>query len=149
MKRILVLVVLVLLVAGGGGGAAWWFLLREEPPPEMAVRTEPDAPTYIEFDPIVLPLIHEGQVTKHVTFRIVLEMNEADEDRVLLAKRQLTDAFIQELHGLLALRFVREMGDPSPLMQRRLLVASDRLLGAGVVDRVNVSEFGRRTPIRG
>lgn len=151
MKRLVVLALIVALAAGGGFGA-WWFLLREPGDTELAdeaEQTAPDPPSFIELTPLVLPLIQEGQVTQHITYKIVLEVEFVDEDQVYLAKRQLTDAYISELHGLLALRFVRDMDNPLPFMERRLLTVSDRLLGAGVVDAVLLSELSARKPIRG
>lgn len=151
MKRLVILALIVALVAGGGV-AAWWFLLRDSGDAEMAeqaAETTSEAPSYIELTPVVLPLIQEGQVTLHITYRIVLEVELADEFQVYLAQRQLTDAYISELHGLLALRYVREMDDPLPFMRRRLLAVSDRLLGPGVVDAVLLSQLGAKKPIRG
>jgi hypothetical protein len=145
--RPLTLVFIMLVVAAGGGAAAWWFLLRE--PEEVAVaQPEPaGAPEFVEFEPLVLPLIQEGQVTYHVTLSVVVETTASGKEQVLLAKRQLTDAYLSELYGLLARRFVRRQANAIPLLRRRLLVVSDRLLGPGVVSDVLLAEPGRRRPV--
>ena len=151
MKRLVVLALIVALVAGGGFGA-WWFLLRLPANTELAEESEQtsgEPPSFVELTPLVLPLIQEGQVTQHITYKIVLEVEYRDEDQVYLAQRQLTDAYISELHGLLALRYVRDMNNPLPFMEQRLLKVSDRLLGPGVVDAVLLSELSARKPIRG
>lgn len=151
MKRLVVIVLIVALVAGGGFGA-WWFLVRDPGDTEMAEQSEQtatDPPSFIELTPLVLPLIQEGQVTQHITYKIVLEVEFVAEDQVYLAKRQLTDAYISELHGLLALRYVRDMENPLPFMERRLLAVSDRLLGTGVINAVLLSELSARKPING
>ncbi len=145
--RPLTLVLIMLVVAAAGGAAAWWFLLRA--PEEVAV-TAPgptDVPEFVEFEPLVLPLIQEGQVTYHVTLKVVVETNARGKEQVLLAKRQLTDAYLSELYGLLARRFVRRQANAIPLLRRRLLVVSDRLLGPGVVSDVLLAEPGRRRPV--
>ncbi len=145
--RPLTLVLIMLVVAAGGGAAAWWFLLRA--PEDVAVTApEPtDVPEFVEFEPLVLPLIQEGQVTYHVTLKVVVETTAGGKEQVLLAKRQLTDAYLSELYGLLARRFVRRQANAIPLLRRRLLVVSDRLLGPGVVSDVLLAEPGRRRPV--
>lgn len=151
MKRLVVIALVVALLAGGGV-AAWQLLLRDpddEAAAEQAAEVRSEPPTQIELTPVVMPLIQEGHVTKHITYQIVVEVDLEDEDLVYLAQRQLTDAYISELHGLLALRYVREMDDALPFMQRRLLAVSDRLLGSGVIDAVLLSELSAKKPIRG
>ena len=143
--RPLMLVVVMLLVAAIGGAAAWWFLLRGEE--QAAVAEPPPAPPeFVELDPLVLPLIQEGQVTHHVTLTVVVEVAGGGKEQVLIAKRQLTDAFFSELYGLLARRFVRRQADVLPLLRRRLLVVSERMFGPGVVTGVLISEPSRRRP---
>ena len=147
MKRLPLLLGLMLLVAGGGG-AVWWFFLRA---PEVALVAEPAPPAlpeFVEFDPLVLPLIQDGQVTHHITLQVVIEVVAGEKERVLLVKRQLTDAYLSELYGLLALRFVRRQANALPLLRRRLLAVSERLLGPGVVVGVLLSEPTRRKPTR-
>ncbi len=145
--RPLTLVFIMLVVAGGGGAAAWWFLLRV---PEQAAVAQPEpaaVPEFVEFEPLVLPLIQEGQVTYHVTLTVVVETTAGGKEQVLLAKRQLTDAYLSELYGLLDRRFVRRQANAIPLLRRRLLVVSDRLLGPGVVTDVLLAEPSRRRPV--
>ena len=146
--RPLSLVLIMLVVAAGGGAATWWFLLRA---PEEVAEAAPVAmvepPEFVQFEPLVLPLIHQGQVTHHVTMTVVVETTAGGKEQVLLAKRQLTDAYLSELYGLLARRFVRRQPNAIPLLRRRLLVVSDRLLGPGVVTDVLLAEPSRRRPV--
>lgn len=142
------LLILVVFLAGGAA-AAWFFLLRGDETAEVAEPVAAPVPAYVEFEPLVLPLIQRGQVTQHVTYRIRIEVDRTNEAKVQLAERQLTDAFISELHGLLALRYVREMDDALPFLQDRLLLVSDRLLGKGVVERIRLSQLSKIKPIRG
>ncbi len=148
MKRLVVLLIVVVVLAGGGA-AAWFFLLRGDEAVEVAVQAPAPVPTFVEFEPLVLLLIQQGQVTQHVTYKIMIEVDRANEDKVYLSKRQLTDAFIGELHGLLALRYVREMDNALPFLQDRLLMISDRLLGKGVVEKLSLTELSKRKPVRG
>lgn len=144
--RPLMLVLVMLLVAAVGGAAAWWFLLRGAEQAAVAEPAPPAPPEFVELDPLVLPLIQEGQVTHHVTLTVVVEVAGGGKEQVLIAKRQLTDAFFSELYGLLARRFVRRQADVLPLLRRRLLVVSERMFGPGVVTGVLISEPSRRRP---
>ena len=148
MKRLVVLLIVVVVLAGGGA-AARFFLLRGDEAAKVAEQAPAPVPTFVEFEPLVLPLIQQGQVTQHVTYKIMIEVDRTNEDKVVLSKRQLTDAFFGELHGLLALRYVREMDNALPFLQDRLLMVSDRLLGKGVVERLSLTELSKRKPIRG
>lgn len=147
--RPLMLVLVMLVVAAVGGAAAWWFLLRgaDESVVAEPASAPPPRPEFVELDPLVLPLIQEGQVTHHITLSVVVEVASGGKEQVLLAKRQLTDAFFSELYGLLARRFVRRQADVLPLLRRRLLVVSERLFGPGVVTGVLISEPNRRRPV--
>ncbi len=147
MKQLPLLLGLMLLVAGGGG-AVWWFFLREPEVAPVAEPVRPALPEYVELEPLILPLIQDGQVTHHVTLQVVIEVVAGEKERVLLVKRQLTDAYLSELYGLLALRFVRRQANALPLLRRRLLAVSERLLGPGVVGDVLISEPSRRKPTR-
>ncbi len=148
MKRIFLLLILVVFLAAGAA-AAWFFLLRGDEATEVAAHVTAPVPAYVEFEPLVLPLIQRGEVTQHITYRIMIEVDRTNEQKIHLAERQLIDAFISELHGLLALRYVREMDNALPFLQDRLLLVSDRLLGQGVVERISLSQLSKRKPIRG
>jgi hypothetical protein len=144
--RPLMLIFVMLLVAAVGGASAWWVLLRGEDQVAVAEPPPPALPEFVELEPLVLPLIQEGQVTHHVTLTVVVEVVAGGKEQVLLAKRQLTDAYFSELYGLLALRVVRRQANVLPLLRRRLLVVSERLLGPGLVTSVLISEPSRRRP---
>ncbi len=156
MKRLVILVVIVLLVAGGGG-AAWWFLLREAPADataeaDRAPETEDKDSVrkrYVELEPMVLPIIREGQVTLHLTVVLAVElitpMPEVDVARL---QRPLRDAIFSELHAVYALRYVQEKGFDHPIVRERLMRASERILGPGQVRAVLVRKIGAQVPLR-
>jgi len=154
MKRLVILIVIVLLVAGGGG-AAWWFLLREAPAEETAEgEAQPDTENaisarvrYVEIEPMVLPIIREGQVTLHLTIVLTVElttpMPKVDVARI---QRPLRDAIFSELHAVYALRYVQEKGFDHPIVRQRLMHASEKILGAGEVKDVLVRKIGTQVP---
>ena len=136
MKRIVILLVIVLLVVGGGG-AAWWFLLREVPAEEGAeAEGSPDTENedsarkrYVELEPIVLPIIREGQVTLHLTLVLAIELvTPISVVEVARLQRPLRDAVFTELHSIYALRYVHSSAAPrcARSRSRALTMRSDR-----------------------
>jgi flagellar protein FliL len=71
-----------------------------------------------------------------------------DGDAPEVARRMplLRDALLTELHGLFALRLVRDAGFESALVKDRLMQICERQLGAGVVTEVLLRELERRQP---
>ncbi|MHA1600075.1 MAG: hypothetical protein ACTSW2_04550 [Alphaproteobacteria bacterium] len=156
MKRLVILLVIVLLVAGGGG-AAWWFLLREAPvdaaaEAEATPETESEDAArkrFVELEPMVLPIIREGQVTLHLTIVLVVELTTPI-PKVEIAQKQrpLRDAIITELHSVYALRYIQEKGFDHPIVRERLMRASERVLGLGTVKALLVRKIGTQVPLR-
>ncbi len=149
MKRVAIFLVL-LLVLGGGGVAGWWFMLGRVPdqPGEEAQHQEPGAqPIFVDLDPVTVPVIRDGRVIQHMTFVVVLQV-ETEEERGLVTKsmRRLTDAYIKELHVLLARRFVWDDGDIVPLVRKRLMAASEQVMGPEAVKEVLVKGIQSRKP---
>lgn len=156
MKRLVILLAIVLLVAGGGG-AAWWFLLREAPV-DTAAEAEAAPETeildrarkrFVELEPMVLPIIREGQVTLHLTIVLVVELTTPiPKIEVARQQRPLRDAILSELHAVYALRYVQEKGFEHPIVRQRLTIASERILGSGAVKALLVRKIGTQAPLR-
>ena len=149
MKRAAIFLVLI-LVLGGAGAAGWWFMLRE-PPAETAESAPPaeagDAPRYVDVDPVTVPVFRDGRVVQHMSFVVVLQVDGEDQQRVVYkSMRRLTDAYIRELHVLLSRRFVWQDDDIVPLVRKRLMAASARVVGREVVAEVLVKGIKTRTP---
>jgi hypothetical protein len=145
MKRLLVIILVAILV--GGSVVAWWLILRGPEESTAAVEPPPPPPAdFVELTPMVLPLIREGRVVQHLTLKIVLEVRAGTVDEVMLVEPRLVDAFFSELHGLLAMRYVREHEDMPGFLGDRLLSVSGRLLGRDLISKVLVSELGRQKP---
>ncbi len=148
MKKLAILLVLLLLL-GGVGGAGWWFFLREQPEAGSAEAVEEEtlvrATRVIRLDPIILPVIREGQVMLHVTVVVVIELVKAvplTELRVF--SQPLRDSMLSELHGMYAIRYVQERGYDLPMVRERLSEAAERVLGAGSVIRVTLEDLNKR-----
>ena len=148
MKKLAILLVLLLLL-GGAGGAGWWFFLREQPEAGSAEAVEEEslirATRVLRLDPIILPVIREGQVMLHVTVVVVIELVKAvplAELRVF--SQPLRDTMLSELHGMYAIRYVQERGYDLPMVRERLSEAAERVLGAGSVIRVMLEDVNKR-----
>ncbi len=148
MKKLAILLVLLLLL-GGAGGAGWWFFLRAQPEAGSAEAVEEElirATRAIKLDPIILPVIREGQVTLHVTVVVVVELVEPlplEELRVF--SHPLRDTMLSELHGMYASRYVQERGYNLPIVKEQLSEAAERVLGAGSVKRVLLKDVNKRS----
>ena len=145
MKLIIIGAVVLLLMAGGGG-AAWWFLLREPPEAEMAemMPERPEA-VFVDFEPMVLSVLRDGQAVRQLTFMIILQVE--DLERKATAFRQIPrwrDAFRTELHAIYSSKIIQDRDNVMPVLSKRLLSVSDRVIGRGVVQRVLINPMTKR-----
>ena len=106
-----------------------------------------DIVPFVELDPLVLPMIQEGQVTHHVEVQILLEVNPEKKDWVKAVMPKIVDRYIVELHGLLSLRIVREQPDLRPLLRERLIYRTNELVGTDIVRDVLLSKVEKLRPI--
>ncbi len=148
MKKLASLLVLLVLL-GGAGGAGWWFFLREQPEADSVEEVEEEslvrATRVIKLDPIILPVIREGQVTLHVTVAVVIELVEAIPlSQLRVFSPPLRDSMLSELHGMYAIRYVQERGYDLPMVRARLSEAAERVLGEGSVNRVTLEDVSKR-----
>jgi hypothetical protein len=133
MKRVLVPILLLVLLAGGGyAGWTWGKPVLERMKEERQKAAA--APLYVTLEPLVVPVIENGTVTRHLQIALSVEVAGLSGDaRLRNALPRVVDAFTTELYGLMALRFVREGGVDMPLVKQRLLLAASRELGDGVM----------------
>ena len=146
MKKLIIIVVALLLLLGAGGGAGWWFFLREEPD-EAVVVEEHSRPVrvFVDFDPLVISVIRDGQVIQHLTFTIIVEFKSQDGRRTaFLDSLRLKDAYRSELHALYSRRTMQQREDAIPIVSKRLARVTERVTGRGTVDRVLVNILSKR-----
>ncbi len=154
--KILVILLFVFVVLGGGAGAGWWFFLREAPEGEEVEAAESVATSLIsmswviKLDPIVLPVVREGQVTLHVSAVVVVELTEPTERQELRElATPLRDTLLSELYGIYAVRYVQQRGYNIPVVRERLTLAAERVLGEGRVKTVRLQDISKRVPSSG
>ena len=153
--KILVILLVVFVVLGGGGADAWWFLLREAPEGEQTEVAEAEADAtalisvvrVIRLDPIILPVLREGQVTLHVTAVVVIELTGSVERTALREIAEpLRDTMLSALYGIYSVRYVQERGYNIPVVSERLILAAERVLGEGAVKTVRLQDINKRVP---
>ena len=105
---------------------------------------------FVTLDPMIVPVIANGVVERHLTLQLQLEMRDIESDR-RLQKRfpKLVDAFLSELHALMSMRFVREKGIDVEFFRTRLMKRADSLLGAGSITEIFVLGIDKREPAGG
>ena len=147
MKKIITIVLLLLLLLGSGGAAAWWYYFQDgQEVVAEVIHTEPD-PGYFKFEPFVVPVLQRNKVTHHLTMdlTLVLSTDELEPTAKHLEPR-LKDAILRELHGLYNMRLVRDEGFNSPIVQQRIVLVSQRVLGEGTVTGVGLTIIEKRKP---
>jgi len=150
MKRLLLLLPILLLL---GGVAGWWFLLREPPAEDAAVAVEEEGDgliaksRFIEFEPIVLPIIREGQVILHVNLVLNVELSHLlPVEDIELRQLPLRDAMLSELHALYGLRHVQDRGFDLPIVRERLARRAEGVFGPDSVNTVLIQDMSQRKP---
>lgn len=149
MKRLLFLIPILVLL---GGAATWWFLLRE-PPADGADAAAADAggliakSRFVKLDPIVLPIVREGQVILHVNLALNVELaRPLPVEDIDGQKLPLRDAMISELYALYSLRHVQDGGYDSRVVRERLARRAESIFGPGSVSDVLVEDVNERKP---
>ena len=149
MKRLLKILIPALVLLFGAAGAAWYVLTGQgmDVLAEVEQKVFRSDPGYLELDPFVVPVLQRGQVTHHLTIRMGVELKKENYVKAAKALRpKLMDAVVRELQGLYSMRIVLEQGFDMPLVEERLLSASERVLGRENVTGLQFTIAERRLP---
>jgi hypothetical protein len=102
----------------------------------------PSAPVFVDFSPIILPVIGQNRVTERVGIVLALELAQGKVPASVEAKRRiLTDAFISDLYGIFQQRAALHQVADGKLIKARLLQTANRVLGPGVVKDVLIQKL--------
>jgi flagellar basal body-associated protein FliL len=147
MKRLLVIFCVLLLLAAGGGAAWWFFIGQKQGSFQEVVLNAGPHPGVIEFEPFVVPVFHAGEVTHHLTMSLKIEVTDEEHvDRGEVLMPRLKDSILTEFQGLYAMRLITDQGFDTPLVRKRIKVASERVLGSGVVTGIDLIIAPKRKP---
>jgi flagellar basal body-associated protein FliL len=147
MKRLLLIFFALLLLAAGGGAAWWFFIGQKQASFQEVVLNAGLHPGVIEFEPFVVPVLHSGEVTHHLTMSLKIEVTDEEHvDRGEALMPRLKDSILREFQGLYAMRLITDRGFDTPLVHKRIKVASERVLGSGVVTGIDLIIAPKRRP---
>ena len=138
MKRVII-ILFVLLILGGGGAAAYIVLMGGDAEAEAEMAEAPEEttalPVFVEFNPIVLPILGDGEIVQFVSIVVTLEVGSEDEaNRVVAFAPRLNDAYMNALYGrLLASEVINDGVVDLRRIKSRLIEESNHVLGPGTV----------------
>ncbi len=136
---------LVALLFGAAEGTAWAGSAAESDGEEAGESKG----IFVTLDPMIIPVIADGVVRRHLTLQLQLEMRDIESDRRLQRRfPKLVDAFLSELYALMSMRFVREKGVDVEFFRSRLMMRADALLGEGAIKEILVRGIDKREPTR-
>lgn len=146
MKRLILIVVVFLMLLTGGGGFHSGLIQNAKAEPAEPDERMSGAPVYVEFNPILLPIVGEDDVDQFVNIVIALEMPDQEAaDRAISMAPRLNDAYLIALYGTLHSSDVMQNGIVDlPLIKRRLVEESNRVLGAGSVHDALIQMVSQR-----
>ncbi len=150
MKRVLLIVLGLVLLLGAGGGGYYYFVLHGDAlagsPEPAAVGEHAGDPVYVEFNPILLPILGDDRVEQFVNIVIALEFtDQAAADRAIALAPRLNDAYLRALYGTLHTRTSVHNGIIDlQAIKARLVEESNAVLGPGVVRDALVQMVSQR-----
>jgi hypothetical protein len=104
-----------------------------------------DAPSYIRFEPIFVPIIEGDQVKLQVGVTLMLQLAEGVTKGDVEAKRMpLYDAFFRDLYGYFQDRVGVGGHVDQPYLKARLLKTTNRVVGANLVKEVLIEQLFER-----
>jgi flagellar FliL protein len=151
MKIVIFIVAAVLLVGAGAGGS--YFFLKNPanasvPPATEAQQAEAEKNkeaaaaskehmehTYVQLDPLILPVVDQNGVDQVVSMVVVLEVKD-DAAKGIVTKLQprLKDAYIQQLYGVLNRHAAMQNGVLQvSMIKEKLTSITNKVLGDDVV----------------
>ena len=135
MKRLIPVVFLLPLLLSAGTVAYFGPVVPAALAASSGGEADPDAPVYVEFNPIMLPIVGDDRVEQIISIVIALEMVDQEAaDRVVALAPRLNDAYLQALYGTLHADNVIVNGVVDlRVIKRELVRESNHVMGHGVV----------------
>lgn len=142
MKKILIALAGLLVAAGVGG----WLMLGGEGEGAEPIAAPLPRPDFVPLRPLTANVIdHQNRVVGRFTAELTLEVDgETGREAVRLAMPRLMDDYLAELHAMLDHEQANGPRVDLDLIKRRLMRASERELGAGMVKDVLIQTLVRR-----
>ncbi len=126
------------VLAGGGLMASGAMNPAKASEKETAKEGELAGPSFVEMKPLVLPIVDRNGVSQIISLVVSLEANDAaSAAEILKYSPRLTDAFIQDMYGVLTRQAAMEGGVVQVgYIKNRLNRVSAKVLGEDKVKDV-------------
>lgn len=155
--KLLVIAALALLLLGGGGAGAYFYFKHPAEAASGAVGEHAEGAkhkadehgaksTFVQLDPLILPVIGKNGMTQTVSMVIVIETgDEANKAQIEHLAPRLKDAFIQDMYGALSQDIVLKDGVIQVgAIKNRLHKISQKVLGDEVAKEVLLQVIQQR-----
>lgn len=147
MKKF-VAILLAVVAVGAIGTGGWVAVQHKDAIASMLPEREAPQrdPIFVRFDPIQVPVISGGSVSRLVTIEVVLQVDDTTVgDRVISQSPRLNDAYLSDLYGALHEGEGIENGVLNIAhVKRRLMMVSNSVLGDNSIRDVLVQMVGER-----
>ncbi|CCG07536.1 hypothetical protein [Pararhodospirillum photometricum] len=158
MIKILIALVVLVVLAGGGGAAGMamgylpdiFHLFPQAPtvsapllPPTPRQRLGPP-PFLLSMKPLEIPVIQNGEVTRRLSIRLRLHLQEADNSTLSQRGHLLHAAFFQDMMGFMPQLMEGRTDVDLRAIKDRLKVVADRVVGAGVIKEILIQGYFER-----
>lgn len=152
MKIAIMALVAILVLGGGAGGAYFYFNQKAEASigedgehaeakdvkKEHKKDEKPAHLSFVEMEPLILPIIDADGISQMVSLVIVLQVHD-DKQKAEVAGQmfRIKDAYIQDMYGVLNKHAaVKDGVIQVSVLKEKLNAANTRVLGEGVVSDV-------------
>jgi flagellar FliL protein len=154
--RLMIMAVLGLLLLGGGGAGAYFYFNQEQDPvaaqeaaaKKAEIKRSKTPSTFVELDPLILPIVDDNGVKQTVSMVIALEVFGNDSaTKVEYMTPKLKDAYIQDMYGVLSKHAALKGGVIQvSMIKDRLNRVTAQVMGDDVVHDV-LLQFVQQRPI--
>jgi hypothetical protein len=120
----------------------------DEKPFKIPGLVDENALQHFQLQPFNVPVIHGNRVERIITIIVTLETKgDLNKTKVMAERYHLHDAFLRDIHGVASFRRADGRTIDPKVIKTRLLMISDRILGADIVENVLVHNiFDRPIP---
>ncbi len=149
MKKIVIAFSVLLMVSGAAISVLKWLEIGPFAPvvvEDVVEQPEPEEPPVsIPLDDLVIPLFSGDSVVATVMIRLSLEVLGAEnEENINKVLPRISDAFLRDLYTFIP-RVVRKQKKlTAEILQRRLLMTGNKVVGDGVINRVVIESVSER-----
>ena len=96
-----------------------------------------DKPTFLDVDPIVIPIFKDNEVVGNIQLGIKLEIIGNDAYRIVTQRKaKLVDAYLRDLYVYIPRYLMRAAQVDLVVVKKRLIVLTDKVMGPGTVKDV-------------